>query len=318
MAYLPFYITPEEFAEKQKQQEQEIASGRNQISWYKYDIEEPNRYHNILMSLVPISLLSVMLGYFWLASGKDAFMGFGSLVLLVFGYGYCYLLFGLDYRYDYQLSELGLVVKKRRNIPRWVNSASQVAAWFGAIVCIFAVSVAGPMILAGAGGLILLSFTGLKRQPDDKAEVRIGHSEDWLFAYYNTQRKVIVLYHKCDHCEYEDVAKTEVVRSQSRSGSYLFFKTVEEMRQVVNTLSQCHQLECCEISNPKSLFGLDGGRPEPLLKIPSRTMFYQKSEVDLLKQKKAPLPDWKYLYQGKFRTKEEITKLQNQPLTAGE
>ncbi|MCG9684759.1 hypothetical protein L1D31_19670 [Vibrio sp. Isolate23] len=314
MAYLPFYMTPEEFAEKQKQQEQEIASGRNQISWHKYDIEEPFRYFNYCISIA-VSSPAYLLAYVLFERGETFFnvLMIGQAIFLS---GLAYLMFGLDYRYDYTLSERGLVVKKRRNMPRWVNTAAQVMAWLGAGVCIFMVATVGPMILAGAGGLILLSFGMLKRQPDEKVEVRIGHSEDWLFSYYNTQRKVIVLYHKCDHCEYEDVAKTEVVRSQSRSGSYLFFKTVEEMRQVVNTLSQCHQLECCEISNPKSLFGLDGGRPEPLLKIPSRTMFYQKSEVDLLKQKKAPLPDWKYLYQGKFRTKEEITKLQSQPLTA--
>ncbi|MCG9680236.1 hypothetical protein [Vibrio sp. Isolate24] len=318
MAYLPFYITPEEFAEKQKQQEQEIASGRNQISWYKYDIEEPNRYHNILMSLVPISLLSVMLGYFWLASGKDAFMGFGSLVLLVFGYGYCYLLFGLDYRYDYQLSELGLVVKKRRNMPRWVNSASQVAAWFGAIVCIFAVSVAGPMVLAGAGGLILLSFTGLKRQPDEKAEVRTGYREDWLFAQYNRKRKVLILYFKYDTCRYTDVAKTSVVRSHNRGGSHLFFKTNEEMDTVIDQLTQYYFIECVEIENHRDMFGIECFKPSKLLDTPSRTKLYPVAEAMELNRTNASLPDWKYLYQGKFRTKEEITKLQSQPLTAGE
>ncbi|KJY86215.1 hypothetical protein TW84_20125, partial [Vibrio neptunius] len=189
MAYLPFYLTPEEFALKQKQQEQEIAAGRDQIRWHKYDIEEPNRYHNILLSLMPISVLSMMLGYFWFTSGKDTFMGVSSLVMLALTYGYCYLIFGLDYRYDYLISDLGLVVKKRRNMPRWINRASQIAAWFGAIVCVLAVSVAGPMILAGAGGLILLSFTGLKRKPNEEAEVRIGHREDWLFVFYNKKRK---------------------------------------------------------------------------------------------------------------------------------
>ncbi|MER2498075.1 hypothetical protein [Vibrio neptunius] len=43
MAYLPFFLTPEEFALKQKQQEQEIAAGRDQIRWHKYDIEEAFR-----------------------------------------------------------------------------------------------------------------------------------------------------------------------------------------------------------------------------------------------------------------------------------
>ncbi|WP_371133750.1 hypothetical protein [Vibrio japonicus] len=52
MAYLPFYITPEECVIYQEAQEQEIASGDHVISWATVNVEEPSRYIHISMTLV--------------------------------------------------------------------------------------------------------------------------------------------------------------------------------------------------------------------------------------------------------------------------
>ncbi|NRB67971.1 MAG: hypothetical protein HRU48_11515, partial [Vibrio sp.] len=260
MAYLPFYLTPEEFELKQKQQEQEIAAGRDQIRWHKYDIEEPFRYLYLCCALVPIIPLYILT--YVIFDRDEIFLNSMMIGLSILMSGVWYLTFGLDYRFDYTLSEKGLVVKKRRNMPRWVNSAVQVVAWFGAGFCVFMVATVGPMILAGAGGLILLSFTRLKRQPDEEAEVRIGHREDWLFVYYNKKRKVIQFFHKFDWCFYLDTDRTKVFRSQDRGYSYLFFHSQSELEDMIERLSNQYQLECIEVVEKKEIFV---GKIEPKL-----------------------------------------------------
>ena len=69
MAYLPFYLTPEEFELKQKQQEQEIAAGRGQIRWHKYDIEKPFRYFNYCISIA-VCLPSYLLAFVLFERGE--------------------------------------------------------------------------------------------------------------------------------------------------------------------------------------------------------------------------------------------------------
>ncbi|MGR3962814.1 hypothetical protein K9868_25450, partial [Vibrio lentus] len=115
MAYSPFYITPEELAVYQEAQEQEILLGDDLITWRKYDIEESNRFSYIFDSFVPIAIMSVVLFLFWYTLGQDPLMGYVAVGVLIMGYGLSYLLFGLDYRYDYIFSDKGFVMKKRRN-----------------------------------------------------------------------------------------------------------------------------------------------------------------------------------------------------------
>ncbi|MGR3962825.1 hypothetical protein K9868_25520, partial [Vibrio lentus] len=131
-----------------------------------------------------------------------------SVLVTFFMYSLSYYMYGRDYRYDYIFSSKGFVMKKRRNMPKWVNTATQAVGWIGAVVCVLMVAVIGPMALAGAGALILLSFGMLKRQPDEPTEVRVGEREDWLFADYNKKRKVIKFFFKHDTCEYIDMEHT--------------------------------------------------------------------------------------------------------------
>ncbi|UUM32850.1 hypothetical protein [Vibrio japonicus] len=307
MAYLPFYITPEECVAYQEAQEQEVTSGEDTITWQKFDIEEPNRYSNILFSLIPIVVMAGVLLSFWFTADKDEIIGFSFIVFLILGYGYCYLVFGLDYRYEHTFSEKGFVVKKRRNMPKWVNTAAQVMGWFGAIVCVFMVAVAGPMALAGAGGFILLSFGMLKRKPDEPTEIKVGMREDWLFAYYNKKRKVIQFFYKHDNCYYRDIYKTTIFRSHSRGDSYIFFKTVTDLEAMIEKLSNDYHLECIEVEDHKEIFK---GKPEPkLADIPVRNLEYPIDDTFELRAKKTPPPKWKYIYRSKWRTKAEIEEL---------
>ncbi|MGR5448112.1 hypothetical protein ACPV47_24755, partial [Vibrio jasicida] len=252
MAYLPFYITPDELSAYQEEQEQEILKGMNLTTWHKHDIEEPFRYLYLSIAIAAVSPL-FFLTYF-LHDNSDMILTYILSGLTIIMSGVSYLTFGLDNRYDYTLSDRGLVIKKRRNLPNWVNSATQVMGWIGAIVCVVMVGVAGPMVLVGAGGFILVSFGMLKRKPDEPTEVRVGEREGWLFADYNKRRKVIKFFFKYDRCEYQDTAQEITFRSQGRFYSYIFFKNEADLESMVTQLSNIYKLDCKEVNDHKKLF----------------------------------------------------------------
>ncbi|MCF7509642.1 hypothetical protein R7P34_15485 [Vibrio sp. 780] len=305
MAYLPFYITPDELSAYQEEQEQEILKGMNLTTWHKHDIEEPFRYLYLSIAIAAVSPL-FFLTYF-LHDNSDMILTYILSGLTIIMSGVSYLTFGLDNRYDYTLSDRGLVIKKRRNLPNWVNSATQVMGWIGAIVCVVMVGVAGPMVLVGAGGFILVSFGMLKRKPDEPTEVRVGEREGWLFADYNKRRKVIKFFFKYDRCEYQDTAQEITFRSQGRFYSYIFFKNEADLESMVTQLSNIYKLDCKEVNDHKKLFE---AKPEPrLFTTPACYREYPTNDVFDLRASKAPLPECKYLYNGKWRTESEIERL---------
>ncbi|UTZ22148.1 hypothetical protein [Vibrio campbellii] len=314
MAYLPFYITPEELSAYQEAQEQQILKGKDLTIWHKHDIEEPFRYLYLSIAMAAVSPL-FFLTYF-LHDHSDMILTYILSGLTIIMSGVSYLTFGLDNRYEYTLSDRGLVIKKRRDLPNWVNSATQAMGWIGAIVCVVMVGVAGPMVLAGAGGFILVSFGMLKRQPDEPTEVRVGEREDWLFAYYNKKRKVITLYHKYDDCDYRDVAKTTVNRCHNRGRSFLFFKSTSDLKRVLEKLSEEYQLKCTELEDIKALF--NAYSPDELLSEPARSLEFPVDDTFELRAQNAPIPEWEYLYNGKWRTESEIEKSKSELTTAKE
>ena len=311
MAYSPFYVTPEELAVYQEAQEQEILAGDNVRTWHKYDVEEPFRYYFKLFAL-PFVIAPFLLTLF-IHTSDTVDVTIFSFILSVMVSGAFYLTIGLDYRYDYIFSDKGFVMKKRRNMPNWVNTATQAVGWIGAVVCVVMVAVVGPMALAGAGAFILVSFKMLKRQPDEPTEVRVGEREDWLFADYNKKRKVIKFFFKYDRCEYQDTAQEITFRSQGRFYCYIFFKNEAELESMVTQLSEVYKLDCKEVNDHKNLFE---AKPEPrLFTTPAYYREYPTNEVFDLRDAKAPLPECKYLYNGKWQTEFEIEQSKSE-LTA--
>ena len=311
MAYSPFYVTPEELAVYQEAQEQEILAGDNVRTWHKYDVEEPFRYYFKLFAF-PFVIAPFLLTLF-IHTSDTVDVTIFSFILSVMVSGAFYLTIGLDYRYDYIFSDKGFVMKKRRNMPKWVNTATQAVGWIGAVVCVVMVAVVGPMALAGAGAFILVSFKMLKRQPDEPTEVRIGEREDWLFADYNKKRKVIQFYFKHDICRYRDTAHKTIFRSQDRSDCYVFFKTEADLESMVKQLSEVYKLDCKEVDDHKKLFE---AKPESrLFSIPVCSREYQTEEVFDLRASNAPLPEREYLYNGKWQTESEIEQSKSE-LTA--
>ncbi|MGD1472645.1 hypothetical protein ACP6H4_20625 [Vibrio harveyi] len=285
MAYSPFYVTPEELAVYQEAQEQEILAGDNVRTWHKYDVEEPFRYYFKLFAL-PFVIAPFLLTLFIHTSDTVGVTIF-SFILSVMVSGAFYLTIGLDYRYDYIFSSKGFVMKKRRNMPKWVNTATQAVGWVGAVVCVVMVALVGPMALAGAGAFILLSFGILKRQPDEPTEVRVGEREDWLFADYNKKRKVIKFFFKHDTCEYINMEHTKISRLHNRFHYYVFFKTVSDLESMVNQLATEYKLDCTEVADHKKLFE---AKPEArLFSTPVCYKEYQTDEVFDLRVSNAPL-----------------------------
>ncbi|EHV5549558.1 hypothetical protein K0W38_000700 [Vibrio vulnificus] len=303
MAYLPFYITPEEFSAYQEEQEQKILNGMNLTVWHKHDIEEPFRYLYLSIAIAAVSPL-FFLTYF-LHDSSQMLLTYILSGLTIIMSGVSYLTFGLDNRYDYTISEQGMVLRKRRDLPTWVNSAAQVMGWFGAVVCVFMVIAVGPMALVGAGGFILVSFRMLKRQPEEETEVRVGLRKDSLFAQYNKQRKLIVIYHKFDDCYFFDIEHKEVSRNQTRGRSYIFCKTESEVDYLLKLLVNKWNIECSEENNIKQLFNTDL-MYEKLQDIPVRGTKYLLSEVDSLRNKNATLPELKYLRGDLWLSEAEI------------
>lgn len=311
MAYSPFYVTPEELAVYQEAQEQEILAGDNVRTWHKYDVEEPFRYYFKLFAL-PFVIAPFLLTLFIHTSDTVGVTIF-SFILSVMVSGAFYLTIGLDYRYDYIFSDKGFVMKKRRNMPKWANTATQAVGWIGAVVCVLMVAVVGPMALAGAGAFILVSFKMLKRQPDEPTEVRVGEREDWLFADYNKKRKVIKFFFKHDTCEYINIEHTKISRLHNRFHYYVFFKTVSDLESMVNQLATEYKLDCTEVADHKKLFE---AKPEArLFGTPVCYKEYQTDEVFDLRASNAPLPEREYLYNGKWQTESEIEQSKSE-LTA--
>ncbi|EKO3800031.1 hypothetical protein NTE28_002488 [Vibrio harveyi] len=305
MAYSPFYVTPEELAVYQEAQEQEILAGDNVRTWHKYDVEEPFRYYFKLFAL-PFVIAPFLLTLFIHTSDTVGVTIF-SFILSVMVSGAFYLTICLDYRYDYIFSSKGFVMKKRRNMPKWVNTATQAVGWVGAVVCVVMVALVGPMALAGAGAFILLSFGILKRQPDEPTEVRVGEREDWLFADYNKKREVIKFFFKHNTCEYINMEHTKISRLHNRFHYYVFFKTVSDLESMVNQLATEYKLDCTEVADHKKLFE---AKPEArLFGTPVCYKEYQTDEVFDLRASNAPLPEREYLYNGKWQTESEIERL---------
>ncbi|HHX8263440.1 TPA: hypothetical protein ACVOYJ_001732 [Vibrio diabolicus] len=316
MAYLPFFITPEEIAIYQEAQEQEISSGNDVLRWSVVNAEMPSRYIHLYFTLVT---LFVCIAIFFALANFDQN---DDTIFLACVLSFCVALFyflmrwGLLKQYHYVFSEKGLVAKSSSTIPKWMNSTTQTIGWVGATICILMVILVGPMALAGAGAFILVSFKMLKRQPDEPKEVRVGKREDWLFAYYNKKRKVIRFYHKYDECSKKNLEKHTVFRAQTRGYSYIFFKTVQDLDALLEALSNKYGIECIDFPDHKAFFE---GRPESRIEdIPSRSLEFPIADTFDLRAQNAPLPEWRRIYNGKWQTESEIEKSKSELTTAKE
>ncbi len=85
---------------------------------------------------------------------------------------------------------------------------------------------------------------------------------------------------------------------------------------MVTQLSKVYKLNCTEVEDHKKLFE---AKPEPrLFTTPARYREYPTNEVFDLRVARAPLPECKYLYNGKWQTESEIEQSKPELATAKE
>lgn len=303
MAYLPFYVTPEEFREYQQQQELEIKEGENLIEWEAYNIEMPNRYTYhlfVLAVMIPAVIFTYFVGFWSGGVGKTII----SIFVILFIYGIAHLTFSVDYHFTYSLSSKGFMLSRRRNMPKWMNKAVQITAWCAALFCILMVGFAGPMILAGAGGAILLAFGMLKKQPDEPTDIITAQPDDLLSGYYNSKRKVIALHTKKDSIYFKDTNIGLLSRSYNRGVAYIFFSNKEQLINIVERFEKEFGIRLIEEPNHKLLFDLDFIYHD-IKHLPSISGTYLLSETENHK-KNSPLPEEKYIFNNQWYTKQEL------------
>ncbi len=266
MSYLPFYITPEEFDEQCVVNKEQILKPTNVIHWIAKDVEHKNRYDRKLYCLVsgifafcclmvPFAFASALPLLFF---GDESAYGFSvGMWLLFFIVSYAnYLQCGVSDRYEYVFSNKGFFYLKQLDQPDWVYSVAQKVAYVACVFCVFAVVYIGPMALAGAGGSLLLAF-GMTKKQTVYADHRFSSTEQFLYAQFNRKRNVMALYHRFDMCDYGDTAHTIISRDQTRSRSYVFFNSDDDMAKVLELLKQNTNIKIEEITDIKGFFDFD-------------------------------------------------------------
>jgi len=314
LAYLPFYITPEEFAKEQSRQEQEIGAGKNLYTWDCCNIEEAFRWNAVkhtCFALTPVAAIFSLLGYLFY-SEWGIFAYFISFVLFTILAVAGYMTMGVDNGYKYTLSSLGIVQKKWRYEPKWVNTAMQAIAGLCAFASLFAIAVVGPMAFAGTGIFLLMGWGMMNRKPLTEEETIVALKEDWLRAEYNSKRRALVLWHTVENCRYQDVAQTNVSRLRSQTESYLFFKTESELEKVVQFF-ESQGLNCNQNLDVKQLFDGDY-QYEKIHGMSVVSRQYKVDEAHVLRANNTPVPEPQYYLEDDWLNKEEWEQRTGRPV----
>ena len=232
MAYLPFYITPEQFQTYQQQRSETIANAPNLTRWMCKNVEHRHRHLRAVIWLLP----TLLVGAFFLGILLTSSEPFWSLAIyiiipLMIGAWAGYLSYGIDDRYDYTLSSAGLIYQKRLDEPLWGPRFVQIMAYIACGASILAVAIMGPLALAGSGGFLLLAFACTKKREIDVDEYIIP-SEQFICARHHKQRKVLCLYSKYDVCETSLEQLESVFRVHTKEDSCLFYKNEKQLMAI--------------------------------------------------------------------------------------
>ena len=165
MAYLPFYITPEQFQAYQKQRSETIESAPDVTRWMCKNVEHKYRlFRMVVWFLPPIPILGFYLGLVVSGENPDWFLFLGILIAGAIVMWAGYLSYGIDDRYDYTLSSAGLIYQKRLDEPLWGPRFVQIMAYIACGASFLAVAIMGPLALVGSGGFLLLAFACTKKR----------------------------------------------------------------------------------------------------------------------------------------------------------
>ncbi|MDF5571082.1 hypothetical protein P3709_26815, partial [Vibrio parahaemolyticus] len=89
--------------------------------------------------------------------------------------------------------------------------------------------------------------------------------------------------------------------------------STNDLERVLEKLSKEYQLKCTEFEDIKALF--NAYSPDELLSEPARSLEFPVDDTFELRAQNAPIPEWEYLYNGKWQTESEIEQSKSE-LTA--
>ena len=262
MAYLPFYITPEQFQAYQKQRSETIESAPDVTRWMCKNVEHNHRHLRAVIWVVPLVATALIFGSMmtfssdkpvWYLSNPDIYF---LIVPLFIGAWTGYLSYGIDDRYDYTLSSAGLIYKKRLDEPLWGPRFVQIMAYIACGASVLAIAIMGPLALVGSGGFLLLAFACTKKREIDVTEYVIP-SDQFLFARYSEKRKVICIYVKDEVCYYTNDDKTLIWRAHTKSRAHLFFQRQEQLHETLRYLKDIRCITCEQVDNLDLLFDFE-------------------------------------------------------------
>ncbi|MCL9781102.1 hypothetical protein M9194_06645 [Vibrio sp. S4M6] len=277
MAYLPFYITPEKFQEHQQQRVNSIEYSPDVTCWMCKNVEHNYRFFRAIFWLLP----TLLAGAYFLGISQISREPFWSLapyiiVPLAIGGWAGYLSYGIDDRYDYTLSSAGLVYQKRLDEPLWGPRFVQIMAYFGCIGCLLAVIIAGPMVLVGSGGFLLLAFASTKKR-EIHVDEHIIPSEQFLFVRHHKKRKVFCLYSKYDVCEESLEQPKSVFRVHTKEDSCLFYKNKQQFT-AINQILRGLNIPYEDVDDIKLIFDFNQA-PKCFYELPMASETFHRDEA---------------------------------------
>ncbi|MCL9781099.1 hypothetical protein M9194_06630 [Vibrio sp. S4M6] len=282
MAYLPFYITPEKFQEYQQQRVKSVEYTPDVTRWMCKNVEHNYRFFRAIFWVIPILVTAIIFGGImtfgssrpvWYISNPDIYF---LIVPLIIGGWAAYLSYGIDDRYDYTLSSSGIIYKKRLDEPLWGPRFVQIMAYFGCIGCLLAIIIAGPMVLVGSGGFLLLAFISTKKR-EIYVDEHIIPSEQFLCVRHHKKRKVFCLYSKYDVCEESLEQPESVFRVHTKEDSCLFYKSKQQftaIKQILTGLNIPYE----DVDDIKLIFDFNQA-PECFYELPMASETFHRDEA---------------------------------------
>ncbi|AXN33738.1 hypothetical protein [Vibrio coralliilyticus] len=258
MAYLPFYITPEEFTELEDKKEREFREAKDSLSWTSYNLDEKDRWiRKKLWFFITASVSVLLIGVGMLADFEMWMrmegLALATMLALIVVWFSTYVSYACDDRFDYVFSKRGTVVFQRFGEPDWVPAAVKGMGIIGSVGCIILVAVVGPVALVGLGGFMLVSFALVSRKPHEPTRMVVP-TEQYLMVKYNRKRNVVCIYSKIDVCMPSPHEEDSVFRAQSKGELYLFPENSAQFDKILKTLNDSSSISVEEEDDYEALF----------------------------------------------------------------
>ena len=222
----------------QEEQQRIIDANQKRVreapTLHEWDIRVPETYAWIMISIVVGSMMLLFGGGSVYSTGGNDwsffYIALGASIVMTF---YLRYLVMADKDYHYRLTTEGLIVTYQEAIPEAAYTIVRGLAWLGAVVCVIAVVILGPLALVGAGGMALFAvfFTDFK---SEVSEHETMFKKDWAYTLSTSNKK--------------NALRFESTPFKISYSDNLYCKP-EDFEQVVEVIK--NQIKCVEIKNIK-------------------------------------------------------------------